>query len=89
MKKWQKMTISGSGNMTFKEKNMLPSQKINRICDSETVPADMIKIEIPKNNTLRTTRTIKVIFLSRFLRGFLLSSKLIMLSCTLIRANAL
>ncbi len=86
------MTISGFDNMTFKEKNLLSHQKMNMICDFEMVPADIIKIEIPINNNkiaLRPTRTIKVIFLSLFLRGFLLSSKIIMLSCTLIRANAL
>ena len=43
------MTNSGFDNMTFKGKNPLSNQKINRISGFETTPADKRKIEIPIN----------------------------------------
>jgi hypothetical protein len=49
------MTFSGFDNMTFKVKNPFPYQKINRICDFETTPADKLKIEIPINKIKSAT----------------------------------
>jgi len=43
------MTNSAFDNMTFKGKNPLSNQKINRISGFETTPADKLKIEIPIN----------------------------------------
>ena len=43
------MTVTGFDNITFKGKVTLSHQKINRICTFETIPVDIIKIEIPFN----------------------------------------
>jgi len=47
------MTFSGFNNMTFIRENPSPYQKINVTCFFETIPADILKIEIPINKNKR------------------------------------
>ena len=57
--------------MTFNEKYLLSLYKINWICSSDTKLYEVSKIEIPNSDidgALRTTRSIKLINLSRFLQ---------------------